>query len=75
MRHEVTMPDEDWRNLRFFAEKHRSCQPFFATRQEVAQVESDKISYLLDNLEIENNKSNYENIAEQAKSILSIPQQ
>ncbi len=43
--------DEEWRNLRFFAEKHRSCQPFFVTRQEITQTEPDKIGRLLDKLE------------------------
>lgn len=59
--------DEEWRNLRFFAEKHRNCQPFFVSRQEVAQVEPDKISLILDNLEKEAIKSSYGDVSEQAK--------
>ncbi|OGG24120.1 hypothetical protein A3A79_02905 [Candidatus Gottesmanbacteria bacterium RIFCSPLOWO2_01_FULL_43_11b] len=59
--------DEEWRNLRFFAEKHRSCQPFFVSRQEVAQVEPDDISQLLDDLERENDKTDYSHLAEQVK--------
>ncbi|MDP1722426.1 MAG: hypothetical protein Q8L37_04390 [Candidatus Gottesmanbacteria bacterium] len=63
----LPLADEEWRNLRFFAEKHRSCQPFFVSRQEVAQVEPDKISLILDNLEKEVIKSSYGDISEQAK--------
>jgi hypothetical protein len=50
--------DEEWRNLRFFADKHRSCQPFFITRQEVAQVEPSNIGMTLDALE----QSDYEKL-------------
>jgi len=60
--------DEDWRNLRFFAEKHRSCQPFFATRTETAQVEPDKIARILDSLETET--TNYEELALQAQKAM-----
>lgn len=59
--------DEDWRNLRFFAEKHRSCQPFFVTRQEVAQVEPDKVSRILDTLE----HTDYEDLGKMASLELS----
>lgn len=31
--------DEQWRNLRFFAEKHRSSSPFFANKQETVQTD------------------------------------
>lgn len=63
----LPLEDEEWRNLRFFAEKHRSCQPFFVSRQEVAQIEPDKISLILDNLEKETIKSSYGDVSEQAK--------
>jgi hypothetical protein len=55
--------DEDWRNLRFFAEKHRSCQPFFVTRTETAHVEPDKVSKILDALEY----SDYDDLGHKAK--------
>lgn len=56
---------EEWRNLRFFAEKHRSCQPFFVTRTETAQVEPDKVAKILDALE---ERTDYEELAEQVKA-------
>lgn len=59
--------DEEWRNLRFFAEKHRSCQPFFVTRQEVAQVEPDEVGRILDDLENDNDTSRYAKLGELAK--------
>lgn len=59
--------DEEWRNLRFFAEKHRSCQPFFVSRQEVAQVEPDKVGRILDSLESEQATAAYEDLSEHAK--------
>lgn len=34
--------EEQWRNLRFFAEKHRSSSPFFVSRQEIAQTVPNK---------------------------------
>lgn len=57
---------EEWRNLRFFAEKHRSCQPFFTTRTETAQIEPDRVAKILDNLE----KSDYEELGKSAKMVL-----
>jgi len=63
----LPLTDEEWRNLRFFAEKHRSCQPFFVSRQEVSQVEPDKIGLILDNLERDTIKTSYTDLAEHAK--------
>lgn len=34
--------EEQWRNLRFFAEKHRGSSPFFVSRQEIAQTVLNK---------------------------------
>ena len=56
----------EWRNLRFVAEKHRSCQPFFVTRQETAQVEPSSIGQLLDAVE----QSNYEELGKMASAEL-----
>lgn len=63
------LTDEEWRNLRFIAEKHRSCQPYFINRQEVAQVEPDKIDDLLDKIELENQTSptDYNEVAARAE--------
>lgn len=60
--------DEEWRNLRFFAEKHRSCQPFFTTRTEIEQVDTNKIGKILDSLERE--ETDYNNVASEAQKIL-----
>ncbi len=60
---------EEWRNLRFFAEKHRSCQPFFVSRTEIAQTEPSKITRILDELERET--TDYSLLSENAKIELS----
>ena len=60
---------EEWRALRFFAEKHRSSQPFFVQRYEVAQVEPDKIGKLLDEIEVAN-KTDYAKLANEASKSL-----
>lgn len=57
MKHGIAISDEEWRNLRFFAEKHRSCQSFFVSRQEVIHAEPNKVSKILDDLE----QTDYEN--------------
>lgn len=70
----VPLSDEDYRNLRWFAEKHRSCQPFFVNKHEVNQTSTydpEKISQLLDELEEENSNANrYEHVAAQAQKEL-----
>lgn len=63
----LPLSDEEWRNLRFFAEKHRSSQPFFVSRQETKQIEPEEISQLLDDLERENNRTDYAELGERAK--------
>ena len=55
--------------LKHFSEKHRSSQPFFINRQEVAQIEPSKIARLLDELE-ETNKTDYAKSADDAKRSL-----
>lgn len=62
-----TLTDEDWRNLRFIAERHKSCQSFFVNRQEVIQPNKDEIEKILDTIEA----INYEEVAKQAKKDLS----
>lgn len=64
----TSLTDEEWRNLRFFAEKHRSCHPFFSIRQEVTQIKPDNISEILDKLE----QSNYEDLGQKAKQELAL---
>lgn len=64
----ITVSNEDWRNLRFFAEKHRSCQHYFISRQEFVQKNtSEDIQKIIDSLEIPSPTSDYDEIAKQAK--------
>ncbi len=62
---------EDWHVLRFMAEKHRTCQPFFTQRYEVAHVESNDIERVLDELEKQSKaqsmKTDYAAVAEAFK--------
>lgn len=66
----LSINDEEWRNLRFFAEKHRSCQPFFTKRTETAQVDENKIGQILDKLEKENEETDYLELAVKAQEQL-----
>jgi hypothetical protein len=65
----LPITEEEMRDVRFIAEKHRSSQPYFVNRQEVAQSDPFKIEKLLDELE-DNNKAEYNNLAEQARKEL-----
>lgn len=58
--------NEEWRNLRFFAEKHRSCQPFFVNRQEMTQTNQEDIGTILDNLE----KTDYAELGRKASETI-----
>ena len=62
--------DEEWRNLRFFAEKHRTCQQFFTTRTETAQTDDFKLGQILDRLEQENQKTDYALLGLHAKKAM-----
>jgi len=53
--------------LKHFSEKHRSSQPFFINRQEVAQVEPNNVKETLDRLEQENFKTDYGEMARKIK--------
>ncbi|KKU28808.1 MAG: hypothetical protein UX80_C0010G0018 [Candidatus Amesbacteria bacterium GW2011_GWA2_47_11b] len=59
---------DEWRNLRFFAEKHKSCQQFFINRTETTQVEPNKIAEVIERLEIE--KTDYDDVAKEAKKAM-----
>jgi hypothetical protein len=63
MKRGTVVSDEEWRNLRFFAIKHKSCQPFFANRQEVTATGIDTIGTILDSLD---ETTNYEQLAQKA---------
>lgn len=65
----LPVSEEEMKDVRFVAEKHRSSQAYFTNRQEVAQVDPFKIERLLDSLEIENGGS-IDDVAEQAARTL-----
>lgn len=58
---------EDYDFMKHFSEKHRTSQPFFIQRYEIAQVEPDKIGQILDGLE--SPKSDYAKLAEEVGKI------
>lgn len=62
---EVT--ETEWRNVRFFAEKHRSCLVYFTNSTETLNLESDKIGKILDNLE---DNTDYDYVASRAKEVM-----
>ena len=71
--YDLPITKEDIEILKFVAEKHRSSHPFFVTRQEVAQVDPNKISFILDNLE--RNETDYTGLAIEASKTLENTQQ
>jgi len=56
---------EEWRNVRFFAEKHRSCQSDFMNKAEVVKIEPDRINRMLDGLE-----TDYNELGQKAQAVL-----
>jgi hypothetical protein len=63
----LPVSEEEMKDVRFMADKHRSAQAYFVTRQEVAQVGIDEVSKILDRLELE---SDYGQLARDAKASL-----
>ena len=59
---------EDYDLMKHFSEKHRTSQPFFIQRYEIAQVEPDKIGQILDSLE--GSKSDYAKLADQMGNLI-----
>lgn len=47
----LPLTDEDWRNVRFMAEKHRTTQAFFVNRTETAVADPAKVGKILDTME------------------------
>lgn len=58
----IALTDEDWRNVRFMAEKHRTAQQFFVNRTETAESDPAKIGKVLDDIE-----SDYNDVRQQAE--------
>jgi len=62
----LPLTSEEYKNLRFFAEKHKSCHQFFVTKTEITQVEENKISKVLDGLET----TDYEQLSKDAQEAM-----
>lgn len=58
----LPITEEEMKDVRFIADKHRSAQPYFVTRQEIAQVDQDGVEKIINKLELEN----IDNVAEEA---------
>lgn len=65
----LPISEEEMKDVRFIAEKHRSSQPYFINRQEITgPVDPNKLEDLLDELDAEgweNTKAKYENVGEE----------
>ena len=59
----LPVTEEEMRNVRFMAEKHRTAQPYFVTRTETAESDPDKVGKILDTMEM----SDYDELGRQAK--------
>lgn len=65
---ELPLTPEEYKNLRFFAEKHRSCQPFFTNRTEVDVMNlKESTARVIARLD----ETDYEELALEAKKALS----
>lgn len=62
VRGEIVSEDE-MKNVRFFAEKHRTAQKFFVTRNENAEADESKVGKVLDDLE----ETDYDYVGQEAK--------
>jgi|SRR3990167_2782657 len=68
VKQEQPLTTEDYKNLRFFAEKHRSCQPFFTNRTEM-DVKDFKGATARVIAQLE--ETNYESVALEARKTLN----
>lgn len=63
----ISVSEDEMKNVRFFAEKSRSAQPYFVNRQETAPAKSvEEILTELDN----NSDTGHDDVAEEAKKEL-----
>lgn len=53
--------EDEMKNIRFMAEKHRTAQPFFVTRTETAESDPSKVGKILDTIE-----TDYGNVGREA---------
>lgn len=70
MKQGLPVTDEEMKDVRFIAEKHRSSQPYFTNRQEISKSDPFEIERILDGLEEEKSRTNYNDFAEQARKSL-----
>lgn len=47
----LPVSEDEMKNVRFMAEKHRTAQPFFVTRTETAESDANQVGKILDNIE------------------------
>jgi hypothetical protein len=63
----LPISNEELQNLRFYANRHRSCHEFFTTKREILGDKRKKVWDRLISLEINNDESRYEEVARKAK--------
>lgn len=54
--------EDDMKNVRFMAEKHRTAQPYFVNRQETAPADESRVGKILDTME-----QDHDNVGREAK--------
>lgn len=62
LKNDQPVAEDDMKNVRFFAEKHRTAQTFFVTRTETQEADPEKVGKILDDLE-----TDYDYVGQQAK--------
>jgi hypothetical protein len=60
--------EDDMKNVRFMAEKHRTAQPYFVTRTETAEADPAKVGKILDTME-----TDYGNVGQEASKQMVAP--
>jgi len=60
--------EDDMKNIRFMAEKHRTAQPYFVTRTETAEADPAKVGKILDTIE-----TDYGNLGREATKQMVAP--
>jgi hypothetical protein len=58
----LPVSDDEMRDVRFMAEKHRTAQAYFVTRTETAEADPDKVGKILDTIEA----SDYDQVGREA---------
>jgi hypothetical protein len=61
--------EDDMKNVRFMAEKHRTAQPYFVTRTETAVSDPSKVGKILDTMEV----TDYGNVGQEANKQMVAP--